>query len=179
MSNQRPAMLVPALIGGALAGILTGIPIIDCLCCLWIVGGGAIAAYFLSKDSPIALKAGDGAIVGVFAGMVAAGVEFIISIPLAPLEEAFTQRIMEWSMTYTEEMPEFFRSMMESGGMESSLPWMLVGLVINVIIFSLLGALGGIIGISLFQKKTAPPAQGVIDVPKDQVQTETPDHNQS
>jgi hypothetical protein len=38
---------------------------------------------------------------------------------------------------------------------------------INIVVFSALGALGGIIGISLFNKKTSPPAQGVIDVPKD------------
>ena len=31
--TQRPDMLVPALIGGAVAGVLSGVPILSCLCC--------------------------------------------------------------------------------------------------------------------------------------------------
>lgn len=179
MDQQRPGMLVPALIGGAVAGILTGIPLINCLCCLWIVGGGVLAAYFLNKESSIVLTAGDGAIVGVFAGMVAAGVAFLISIPMAPLDQALADRAMEWASEYANQMPEFMDTLMEEGGWGSSLPFMLLELFVNVVVFSLLSALGGIIGISLFQKKTSPADPGVIDVPKDQVQTETPDHHQS
>ena len=71
MNEQRPGMFVPALIGGAIAGVLAGIPIINCLCCLWIIGGGMLAAFFLTKESRLRLSAGDGAIVGIdLAGMV-------------------------------------------------------------------------------------------------------------
>ena len=66
MNDQRPGMFVPALIGGVIAGVLSGIPIVSCLCCLWIIGGGILAAYFLTKESSVALTAGDGAIVGIF-----------------------------------------------------------------------------------------------------------------
>jgi len=47
------------------------------------------------------------------------------------------------------------------------------------LVMAAIGALGGIIGISLFKNKTSPPAPGVIDVPKDQIQTETTDNHQS
>ena len=179
MNNQRPGMFVPALIGGAIAGILTGIPLVNCFCCLWIVGGGVIAAYFLHKEATVELRAGDGAIVGIFTGMVAALVAFLISIPLAPLDNAIARSMMDWAAEYTDQMPEFWDSLMKGEGLESSFPFMVLELFINIVVFSALGALGGIIGISLFKKKTAPPAQGVIDVPKDQVQTETSDNHQS
>ncbi len=167
MNNQRPGMFMPALIGGAIAGILTGIPLVNCFCCLWIVGGGVIAAYFLIKDSTVELKAGDGAIVGIFTGMVAAVAAFLISIPLAPLDSAIARSMMDWAAEYTDQMPEFWESLMQGEGLESSFPFMALEFFINIVVFSALGALGGIIGISLFKKKTAPPAQGVIDVPKD------------
>ena len=86
MNEQKPGMFIPALIGGGIAGLLAGIPLVSCLCCLWVIGGGIIAVYFLSKDSSVALGPGDGAIVGVFSGIIAAVVELLISIPLAPLE---------------------------------------------------------------------------------------------
>ena len=65
MSNQKPGMFVPALIGGAVAGVLSGLPFFNCLCCIWIIGGAMLASYLLSKDSPVSLSAGDGAIVGI------------------------------------------------------------------------------------------------------------------
>jgi len=87
MTNERPSMFMPALVGGGLAGILSAIPIINCLCCLWIVGGAMLAAYLLTKESKVPLSSGDGAIVGVFAGIVAAIVDFFVSIPFQAMSE--------------------------------------------------------------------------------------------
>ena len=164
MSNQRPGMFVPALIGGAVAGVLSGIPLVNCLCCIWIIGGAMLAAYLLLKDSPVALTAGDGAIVGVLTGIVAAVVDFFISIPFHAMSSRFVQSLMERMAEYSDEMPEGWETWFEKG-FGDSLGWSLFGLVISMVIFSALGALGGIIGISLFKKKQA-PASGSADVPK-------------
>ena len=169
MNNQRPGMMMPALIGGAVAGVLSGIPFINCLCCLWAIGGGILAAHLLSKDSPIALTIGDGAIVGIFSGIVATIVDFFISIPLAPMANEFIRNIVEKLAEYADEMPPDWETWLEGGAFESSLPMIMLGLVINVFIFSILGALGGIIGMSIFKKRFKPDrTQGVIDVPKDE-----------
>jgi len=167
MNNQKPGMFVPALIGGAAAGILSGLPVLNCLCCLWIIGGALLASYLLAKDSPVALTAGDGAIVGIFTGIVAAVVDAIISIPFRSLTSAFMRRLMGRIAEYTEEMPSGWDTLMEGGAFETPGPIFLLGLLISVVIFSVLGALGGIIGVSLFRKKGLEKSQGVIDVPKD------------
>jgi len=167
MNDQRPGMFVPALIGGAVAGILSGIPFVNCLCCLWIIGGGMLSAYLLIKDSPMPLSAGDGAIVGIFTGIIAAVMEFIISIPFKAVTDKFMRNMIDRFSEYYEEMPRGLESWFQEGALETSFLWAIIGLIISVVIFSALGALGGIIGISLFGKKPAQKGQGSVDVHKD------------
>jgi len=154
MANQKPGMFVPALIGGVAAGVLSGIPFVNCLCCLWIIGGAMLASYFLCKDSPVNITAGDGAIVGVFTGIIAAVVDALISIPLHAMNREFMMSIMERVAEYAEEMPSGWETWFERG---ASFSMFMLGLVISAVIFAVLGALGGIIGVSLFKKK--PPSQ--------------------
>jgi hypothetical protein len=168
MSEQRPGMFIPALIGGVIAGVLSGIPIVNCLCCLWIIGGGILAAYFLTRESSIALTAGDGAIVGVFTGIVAAVVEALIEIPFRATNEKLVQGMLDRFSQYYDEMPSGWESWFQDGGFDDSVVWTILGLAISAVIFSAFGALGGIIGISLFgKKKTAQKAVGVEDVSED------------
>jgi len=167
MTNQKPSMLVPALVGGAVAGVLSAVPFLNCLCCLWIIGGAVLAAYLLAKDSPVAMTAGDGAIVGIFTGIVAAIVDTVVSIPFQAINSQFVQRFIEGLAEYTEEMPQGWENILERGAFEPSAPMFMVGLLISVVVFSLLGALGGIIGMSIFGKKKVAKDQGVIDAPKD------------
>jgi hypothetical protein len=167
MNAQKQGMLVPALIGGGLAGFLTAIPFVNCLCCIWVIGGGMLAAYLLSKNSQSALSTGDGAIVGIFAGIVAAVVDTIVSIPFEALisNVAAMDEVMQMISGYLEEMPVIVSQLLEkmmSG--EFYLPFVLLGLVINAVIFSAFCALGGIIGVSLFKKKDIKP-QEISDVP--------------
>lgn len=163
MNKQKPTMFTPALIGGAVAGILTGIPFVNCLCCIWIIGGAMLAAYLLIKDSPVALSAGDGAIVGVFTGIIAAVVQSLINILLQPFNREFFRKVMERAAEYIEEMPPGVEDLLEGGAYETSISMFFLGLVISVIVFSAFGALGGILGISLFGKKAPKKTQGVSD----------------
>jgi len=167
MENQKPGMLAPALIGGAVAGILSGIPLLNCLCCLWIIGGAIFASYLLSRGSPVTLTAGDGAIVGIFTGIVAAVVDAIISIPLAAVNREFILNIMEKIKEYADEMPAGWETWLEGGGAATTFTMQIFGLLISAVVFAALGALGGIIGVSLFSKKSPPQDMGVTDAAED------------
>ncbi len=157
MSNQRPGMLVPALVGGVVAGVISAIPFFKCLCCLWIIGGAMLAAYLLSKDSPVALTGGDGAIVGIFAGIVAAVVHAFVNIPFQSFNREFLDEVRNWITGYMEEVPSGWENLFEGG---FSIGLFFAGLVVSAMIFAAFGALGGIIGISLFGKKAAQKSQG-------------------
>jgi hypothetical protein len=161
MNGQKPSLITPALIGGAIAGVLSGIPVFQCLCCLWIIGGAVLASYLLAKDSPGPLTAGDGALVGAFTGVFAAAASALISIPFTRIQLAFLRKFFERFQEYIPagSRPESFDRLFNIEVRGFSLPAFLFHLVILSLIFAVLGALGGVIGMSIFGKKTssAPP----------------------
>jgi hypothetical protein len=155
MNGQKPNPWTPALVGGAAAGILSGIPFINCLCCLWIIGGGILGAYLCGRNTPAVLTSGDGAIVGAFAGVIAAVVDALISIPFQAVNAGFMKRIFERLAEYGNPLPSGWETWFVRGPF--SIAWFFLGLLISAAIFSAVGALGGVIGIALFGKKSAVP----------------------
>lgn len=152
-------MFGPALIGGGIAGILSAVPFVNCFCCLWVIGGAMLAAYLLAKETPSQLSAGDGAIVGIFSGIIAAVVDSIVSIPFHAMENRLAQNIIERFSEYLDEMPSGWESFFQGGDFATSTAWSFLGLFFSAIVFSALGALGGVLGISLFGKKPVQPPQ--------------------
>jgi hypothetical protein len=156
MNKQRPRMLTPALTGGAVAGILSGLPFLNCLCCFWIIGGAMLAAYLLAKESPISITAGDGALVGALAGISAAVVDSLVGIPLAGIKLAVMRRMFERLAEFANEMPSGWESWLDRSVGGFSVALFFIGLFFSAAVFAAVGALGGVIGASLFGRKPQP-----------------------
>lgn len=157
MTNERPQYMVPALIGGAAAGLLSGVPIVNCLCCLWIIGGAMLSVHLLARDTPTSLTAGDGAILGALTGIAAAVVRSLIGLPLHNLNIQVLRRIMERMAEFAKDMPAGWDSLMQRASLEKlSLSGFILALFFDAAIFAVLGILGGVIGVSLFGKKKPP-----------------------
>lgn len=161
MNRKTQGMLTPALVGGAAAGVVTALPFLSCFCCLWIIGGAMLAAYLLARNSPASLTAGDGAVVGILSGIVAAVVNAFVSIPFNALNRDFSQKFMEQMSQFFEELPEGWESLVERAGSVSSPALFVFGLLVTAAVFAVFGALGGVIGASLFGKKTPPQPEGI------------------
>jgi hypothetical protein len=160
MEPTRPDYFRPALTAGAVAGLLSAIPFVsaaNCLCCLWIVGAAAIAVRLLARTSPVALKAGDGAVVGTMTGIVAAVVQTLASIPLRSFNLDLAQRILDKAGELGGEMPAGLDGFFQGASATLSPGWFLLGLFFSAALFGGFGALGGVIGVSLFAKKAIPP----------------------
>jgi hypothetical protein len=156
MDQKKPEYLRPALIAGAVAGLLSGLPIIsvgNCVCCLWIVGGAAMATRLLAKNTVSILTSGDGAIVGALTGIVAAVVDTIVKIPFQPYNMALARRIIDKVSEFGTDMPPGLDGLFEGGSGILSPGWFLLGLFISAAVFAAMGVLGGIIGIAVFAKK--------------------------
>src|SRR5438128_10465269 len=99
---MRASLTQPALIGGVVMGVLSALPIIsagNACCCLWVVSGGVVAAYLFQQNRTTPVTPGDGALVGLLAGLVGALVRTVVAIPIdllvAPMEQAMLQRFLD------------------------------------------------------------------------------------
>ena len=149
----------PALIGGAVMGVLSAIPVLNLgnvCCCLWVISGGMVAAYLLQQEQAEPVTAGDGALVGLFAGLFGTLVTVVLSIPIglvmAPIQRQFLER-----MNQNGQMPRGFEDFAASAAVG------VIGTVIFAMIFLVAGVifstLGGLLGAAIF-KKPAQPATG-------------------
>jgi len=147
----------PAIIGGLVMGVLSALPIVSAgnlCCCLWVVSGGIVAAYVLQQGQAMPITLGDGALIGLFAGLAGAFVYLVLSIPITilivPMERLVVQRLLE-----NGDMPPEFR---ESVGRYIGGP---LGIVISFMTYLVAGTIfstiGGVLGAVIF-RKPLPPA---------------------
>jgi hypothetical protein len=142
--------LKPALLGGLIVGVLSAIPIINYCCCIWSIGGGALAAYLYIKSSPTPVAMGEGAMVGGLAGVVGGIIYLILGLPIAIF---FGMAAMEDQLYRTGVRLPF-----------SGVLLMVVAGIVGAIILAGLATLGGVIGVAIFEKRkgttAAPPPNG-------------------
>jgi hypothetical protein len=148
--------LQPALYGGLLLGVLSALPIINIgnvCCCLWILAGGAVAAYLLQANQPTAITPGDGATVGLMAGAIGAVVQLILSIPVSlvmgPLQGRMIERLFENAGDMPENMRPFLDAMRHTG---VSILGAILGFFLFLVIALIFSTIGGLIGAALFKK---------------------------
>ena len=154
----------PAVIGGAVIGILSVIPLVSTCCCLWAILGGILASYLHVKDSPTPATTGDGAIVGALAGLVGALIAIIIGIPLSLLIGSAMSGVLTGMIESMDpSQAEMMRRQMEAAQTVGGA--ILNGLMMAVILL-IFSTLGGLVGIPLFEKRKSnlapppPPAPG-------------------
>jgi hypothetical protein len=114
-------LIQPAVLGGAFIGILSALPIINLgnCCCLWIAGGGALAAHLDSPSAP-RRDAGRGAIVGLLAGVIGAFIWLFaygfVETLMAPVRESVLSGVLSGSSDMPAEVREAFEMMSGPGG---------------------------------------------------------------
>jgi len=148
--------LKPALIGGLIVGILSAacsqIPFLGLCCCLWSLGGGAVAGLMYIKGSPTRVAVGDGAMVGGLAGVVGALLYLIIVIPISLL---IGSAAIQSQLANTGVQMPFSGTLL-----------LIIAAIVTAVILVILSTLGGILSVPIFEKRKdslppSPPAGGV------------------
>lgn len=159
-----------ALIGGVTLGLLCAIPPVsfgNLCCCAWVVGGGALASYVYVRRSKTALLMGEGAEVGAFAGLIGAAVTFLIAIPLGLILGDSSNEMLLWVATRVDPQGAAeLRQQMGAGQAQTlgqKLPGMLLKGILQTVIYIAFAALGGLLGVKLFEQRgnagnNAPPS---------------------
>lgn len=159
---EKPSKIQPALVGGLVIGLLWSVPFLNLInfcCCLGVMAGGALAAWMLIKRSPVLpVSSGDGAVVGLLAGLAGAGVYLVLGIPISLV---FDQAGLSVVRSIFDQMnnPEISRAMEEAirTSQNQGLVERLVGALVGWLIISTISvgfsAVGGLIGVAMFEKR--------------------------
>jgi len=145
-------------------GVLSALPLIaagNLCCCLWVVGGGLLAAYVFQQNQTAPITPGDGALVGLLAGLIGAVVQALLSIPISliigPMEREMMQRLIEMVGTLPPEMRD---TLERYGRGEQSGVLLIVSRIVAFMFWLFIGALfaalGRLLGAGIFRKEPPP-----------------------
>lgn len=158
---QKPDKFLPAMYGGIIMGLLSSIPVVsmvNCLCCAGVLLGGFLSVYFYNKGltpEMDALTSSDGMALGFFAGLFGAVVTIILSGLFYIMWGDVSSRVMFQMMDSAgilDRMPPEARAQME----QSEQGFSVVTIVASLVMCTLFGFLGGLIGYAVFRKKGGP-----------------------
>ena len=163
MEERTAELWMPALIAGALAGLLASLPLTNCCCCLWPIGAGLLAVFLVPKETRAFLAAGDGAVLGALTGISAAVVRGLLMIPLQPLNMLFLKKyvfplLLDWIEQSGQQPPSQLKEILQGEIPAQTVPGFFFDLLLAAVVFAGLAALGGVIAVSLTKKKTPPSA---------------------
>jgi hypothetical protein len=164
-------MLKATLIGGALFGFVGGLPVLgllNCACCALFVAGGFVASYLYSKECKIqgaGFRAGNGAMVGLVAGLFYAIVNTIVGgIAKAFMPQPDPEQMMEMLEQFN--LPPESVEIAEKWMASSVGLWgLIIGFFVTLLLAAVFSTLGGLIGGSVFKVEPAPPASAAGSSP--------------
>jgi len=139
--------LKAAALGGLAGGVLSVIPVISAcniICCLWLVGAGFLAVHLVQKWSYQSVTPGEGATVGLLAGLCAGIFASALSAPFAGSRHAMMAPQLE-------RMPPEVRQMTEhllTGG-----AFWAITIVAFLVMGAVFGTLGGLLAAAVLAKR--------------------------
>jgi hypothetical protein len=148
----------PAVIGGVVLGLLSVIPIINLgnvCCCLWAILGGVIASNLYIKSSRAPVSVGEGAMLGAIAGVVGGAIYLVLGVPIQLLVgTAMSNVLLNFLRQYNPQQAEMMRAQMMAG---QTVLGAIVRGVLGAIILAIFSTLGGLIAVTIFEKRKATP----------------------
>jgi len=160
MERTAPGIWIPALIGGAGFGVLSGLPLVSCGCCAYALGAGVLGAFLYSKECRkvgFPFNAAGGAKIGLVAGLAHGVVQWIMSTVMNRLMGG--EQAVEDAIAQIESNPDIppetadliVRGVEFMSGAGAVVVFLAIGIVFALI--------GGLIGGAIFKVQPETPAQ--------------------
>ena len=169
-------LFLAVFIGGVVLGGLSAIPAVNTCCVIWTIGAGALASFIYLKGSPTPVSGGTGGLTGLLTGVFGAVLFFALFVLRISISRWFHFRIPFGDAYGIEQYPtgvpaigfgvgrliwssglgKILMGSAAANGIVDTIHYLMVfnGLVgmVPLVMFS---CLGGIIGVSLFEKRKA------------------------
>jgi hypothetical protein len=149
------------LVGGLAVGVLSALPVVSAgnlCCCLWVVGGGMVAALLAQQGQSQPLSRSEGAVLGLRAGLVGAVVYLVLSVPITivmtPLERALILRMVD-----SGNLPPQFRDYVAGYG--RGVVRLIFSFVFMLIAGAIFSSIGGILGAVVAGRRRHDPPKAV------------------
>jgi hypothetical protein len=162
---MTPSKTQPALLGGLFIGVLSALPVVNlgnCCCCLWVVCGGALAAWLLQQNTPEPMATSDAMIAGLLAGLVGAVAGALIAIPVQYFTGPMFQGLVDQLVANSADLPEEFRDAFEQarqgqgGSFGLTLAVGFVWFLVSLVFYAAFATVGGALGAVFFRRPGAP-----------------------
>jgi hypothetical protein len=157
---MTPPKLHPALLGGLFIGVVSALPYVkgaNSCCCLWLAVGGLLAAWVMQQNHPRPVSLGDGAGVGLLAGVFGFAIMMVVSIPISmvsgPWQRGFSPGMLESTEGMSPEVRDLVRSVPPAA-------FAVLGGLLFLVIGTVVSTVGGILGAALFRRGVeVPPSE--------------------
>jgi len=156
-----------AALGGVFIGVLSALPLVsagNCCCCMWMISGGALAAYLEVQQKDRTLTGGEGAAIGALSGVIGAFVWIPIAVAMAVLLGPLQRAVFEEIARNARDMPPEAREVFENMGGGGSAVGYAFLFMFQLFAGAIFAAIGGVLSAAYF-KKEVPPAMGGNWVP--------------
>jgi hypothetical protein len=160
---QKPDMFRPALYGGLIMAVLSGVPflsVINCCCCAGVLLGGFLAVFFYTRDMTPGMppmETNDALKLGAIAGVVGAvGGTILSAVFSLAMGDAGNEAVMGIIRQFEGQIPPEVMDQIETGVGQSGgfgAANILIGFLSSIIIYPIFGLLGGLIGYQVFRNK--------------------------
>jgi len=175
MNQEKPNMIQAALIGGVFLGVASALPILEwvnCACCVLVIGGGVLASYIYLRDYPKDVPAvtyGDGALLGIFTGLVGGLVWTIVEVPLAYLKLRLGLGMDDFAeieeLLNDPSIPPMAQELIKSivAGGALSIGIIIIVAITHLVVSVIFACIGAIIGVVIFQPKAPGELQTFVN----------------
>ena len=159
--TETQSKLMPALYGGIIIGVISGVPVlnfINCCCCAGIILGGFLSVLFYTREpNARPITSGDALVLGSLAGVFGAFIGTVLTAAtLGMIGGGVLEFLRELLDRFGDQLPTDVIDQVETA-IDESLTITPLAIIITfakfIIIGPLFGLLGGLIGYAAFKAK--------------------------
>ena len=116
-----------------------------------VICGGGVAAFALQQRQTTRITPGEGALVGLLAGLIGTFIYVLLSVPINLLMAPFERQLVERLVTFGNMPPEFRDYVNRPAGLRAV--GILLDFVIRFFIDGIFSTIGGLLGAVIFAKR--------------------------